>query len=382
MASKRYKICVVTAARSEYGLLRWVIDGLEHDSHCELQLVVTGAHLSSEYGCTYREIEKDGYRIARMVDMQLASESTGTIVRSMGRCTVGMADAFEILRPDLVVVLGDRYELLSICSAALVMGIPIAHISGGDVTEGAIDNEIRNAVTMMASLHFPGVKDSAENICRMRGDGQNVYVVGEPGLDNFRRLVLWDRAKLAEELALPLDTNWVMMSLHPETQQPLDYNVKMVERILEALSSTEHITVVMTRANADFGGMQINACLESVALNRPDKFLLFHSLGQLRYLSLMKECRCLIGNSSSGIVEAPYFGIPVVNVGGRQKGRHLCDNVISIDNNSAAIQDALQRVLTTTLKDRTPDMYYGDGRTAERIVEQVKRFLADAERER
>ena len=192
------KICIVTSARSEYGLLKWVIDGVHHDPELELQLVVTGAHLLEEQGYTCRFIEEDGYPITAKVDMHLKSGNLKDIVHSMGHCSMGMGDVLDDLKPDMVVVLGDRYELLSIVSAALVMGIPVAHISGGDVTEGAIDNEVRNAITMMSSLHFPGVQSSAENIARMRGGEENIFNVGEPGLESFMRMELMSREELAE----------------------------------------------------------------------------------------------------------------------------------------------------------------------------------------
>lgn len=182
------KVCVVTASRSEYGLLRWVINGIHHHPDLELQLVVTGTHLVEEQGLTYKLIEADGYPISAKVDMHLNSQSQDSIAKSMGWCVLGMADVLTNLQPDILVVLGDRYELMSICSTALVLNIPIAHISGGDVTIGAIDNEVRNAVTMMATLHFPGVIESAQNIVRMRGSEKHVWTVGEPGLDNFKRM--------------------------------------------------------------------------------------------------------------------------------------------------------------------------------------------------
>lgn len=369
-----YKVCVVTAARSEYGLLRWVIDELMRDEQCCLQLVVTGSHLVAAHGETWRDIEQDGYSIMRMIDMCLETTSQKDIVHSMGRCMTGMATAFGELQPDLVVVLGDRYELLAICSAALVMGIPIAHISGGDVTEGAIDNEIRNAITMMATLHFPGVQDSAENIIRMRGNSHNVWAVGEPGLDNFRRLSLLDRTQLAESLSLPLSGRWIMLTLHPETQRALTYNLQMASRIIDALQTLEEdVVVVITKANADFGGSQLNDFFESVTLQNPVRFRLFSSLGQLRYLSFLKECYCVMGNSSSGIVEAPCLGIPVINVGDRQEGRHLCRNVISVPNDRDSIAMALQKVSTMTRGE--VDSYYGDGYASERIVRRIKGFL-------
>lgn len=369
------KVCVVTAARSEYGLLRWTIDEIQNDSELELQLVVTGAHLSEEHGLTVSDIDGDGYPIAARVDMGVDASGRKEIVRSMGRCMAGMADAFESLSPDLIVVLGDRYELLSVCSAALLMNIPIVHISGGDITLGAIDNEIRNAVTMMASLHFPGVEDSAENIRRMRNTSNDIYAVGEPGLDNFRRLELWDRNRLSDNIGFSSKSNWVLLSLHPETQRSLDYNLEMARNIISLLDRQENISVIITQANADFGGEQINSYFKSVVSENSAKYKLFPSLGQLRYLSLMQECVCMIGNSSSGIVEAPCVGLPVINVGGRQEGRHLCANVIQTNSEESGLNYAWDKADQMSKSQKIIDNYYGDGKTARRIVEKIKIFF-------
>ena len=190
---KKKNVCVITAARSEYGVLRWIIDEIQHDDKLKLQLVVTGSHLSSDFGYTYKEIELDGYDIDWKVEMLLSSSTRSGISKSMGLCSIGISDAFDMLKPDIIVVLGDRYELLPICSVALLMEIPLAHISGGDITEGAIDDQVRNAITMMSTLHFPGVISSADRIIQMLDSKKNVFVIGEPGLENFKRLSLFSR---------------------------------------------------------------------------------------------------------------------------------------------------------------------------------------------
>ena len=367
------KICIITAARSEYGLLRWTIDGVHRDPELELQLVVTGAHLSVEHGGTWRDIEKDGYPIAAKVDMGLNSDTKEAIVESMGRCSMGFAKVFTQLQPDLVVVLGDRYELLPICSAALVMNIPIAHISGGDVTIGAIDNEVRNAVTMMATLHFPGVEDSANNIVRMRNSSDNVWCVGEPGLDNFRHASLMSREELSESIGIPTFNKWVLVTLHPETNESLEYNMQMAHNIFELTESIENASIVISKANADFGGTQINDYWEQISKANPEKYHLFPSLGQMRYLSFMNECYAVLGNSSSGIVEAPCLGSWVINIGNRQTGRHICKNVYQVDNNIADIRKAWNAIEGN--KEKIVDSYYGDGCTSEKIVKHIEEYL-------
>lgn len=366
------KICIITAARSEYGLLKWVIDGVHKDKELELQLVVTGAHLSEEHGKTVQFIEEDGYPIAARVDMHLASDSRQDIVHSMGYCSTGMADVLSDLQPDVVVVLGDRYELLPIASAALVMRIPVAHLSGGDITEGAIDNEVRNAVSMMSAIHFPGVESSAENLRRMLGKAAPIYIAGEPGLESFLRFNLMSRKELAENIGLDMKKSWCLVTLHSETKLSLEENLQMAQNLLEVMGQTKDVQFVISKANADFGGMQINEFWDEVVKQDADKYHLFSSLGQRRYLSFMQQTVGVIGNSSSGIVEAPFLGIPVVNIGDRQRGRHLCKNVIQCDRTKTAIRGAFDKML---MQPKIEDTYYGDGHTSEYIIRKLKEWL-------
>ena len=370
------KVCIITAARSEYGLLKWVIDGVYQDSELQLQLVVTGAHLSEEHGLTYRFIEDDGYPIAAKVDMHLKSDDKTDIVRSMGHCLEGFAGTFTQLHPDVVVVLGDRYELLPIVSAALVMGIPIAHLSGGDITEGAIDNEVRNAISMMSAIHFPGVESSADNLRQMLGDDAKIFTAGEPGLESFLRYELMDRPELAESIGLHKDSRWCLVTLHPETKLSLDANLDMVKNLFEVMQQAEGVQFVISKANADFGGKQINAFWEDAVKQNTDKFKLFTSLGQRRYLSFMRQADGVIGNSSSGIVEAPFLGIPVINIGDRQKGRHLCKNVIQCSRTKDDILSAFEKML---IQPRIIDNYYGDGHTSAFVIEKLKEWLKTRE---
>lgn len=367
------KVCIVTAARSEYGLMRWIIDSVHKDPDLELQLVVTGAHLSPEQGLTYKFIEEDGYPIAEKVPMLLSCNDEAGIAKSMGVCSISMADAFNRLKPDIIVVLGDRYELLSIVGTALVMRIPVAHISGGDVTEGAIDDEVRNAVTMMSTLHFPGVEASAENIRRMRGSDKNVFAVGEPGLDSFNRLQLWSKEETAVQLSLDINQKWCLVTLHPETKLSIDDNLTMARNLYEAMSRTTGIQFVITKANADIGGVHINNYWTEVVESTPGKMQLYSSLGQIRYLSFMKHADMVVGNSSSGIVEAPFMGTPVVNIGERQKGRNICKNVICCDRGAEAIYKA---ILKAQNAERMIDTYWGDGYTSQKIVDKIKQYLA------
>jgi UDP-hydrolysing UDP-N-acetyl-D-glucosamine 2-epimerase len=367
------KICIVTATRSEYGLLRWLIDEVANDELLTLQLVVTGAHLEPEFGFTYREIEKDGYKIDEKINISITSSIKG-IVKSMGVCSIGFAKAFSRLKPDIVVVLGDRYELLPICSAALIMGIPIAHISGGDITEGAIDDQVRNAVTMMASVHLPGVKASAERIERMTGTSKNIFTVGEPGLDNFYRLKLWNRQKLAEELSLESSKKWVLLTYHPETKLGLKENLFAVKNIIESLNLKNDVQVIITGANSDFGGKKINELFAQTSKIDSLKYKFYISLGQLRYLSVMKEVEFVIGNSSSAIFEAPFLKKPAINVGNRQKGRYLCGNIISSTADYNSLVQSINAIQTKTL-DFSDANYYGNGNATILILDKIKNFI-------
>ncbi len=368
------KICIITAARSEYGLLKWVIDEVHHDEDLELQLVVTGAHLSEEHGMTIRLIEEDDYPIAAKIDMRLSSDSRSDIIRSMGHCSIGLAETLSSLQPDLVVVLGDRYELLPIVSACLVAGISVAHLSGGDVTVGAIDNEVRNAVSMMSTLHFPGVESSAQNLRRMTGSEKNIFTVGEPGLESFLRFDLMSREELARSLGLESESRWCLVTLHPETKMSVEENVVMAKNLFKVMQSTEDVQYVISKANADFGGSQINQFWETAVKEDEKRFRLFTSLGQRRYLSFMKQAAGVLGNSSSGIVEAPFLGIPVVNIGDRQKGRYLCKNVIQCGRSQEEIKKAIIAMLEQPV---LVDTYYGDGHTSGIVVKLIKKWLKE-----
>lgn len=369
------KICFVTAARSEYGLLKWLMKDVEASESFQLQIIVTGGHLSKEQGHTIDHIIEDGFNIDYIVDSQLDTSATARIAESMGRMASGFAKAFEVLKPDYVLVLGDRYELLPICNTAFVMCIPIIHLSGGDVTEGAIDDGVRNAVTMLAEYHFPGTQSSAKNIMRMRGKDDNIWAVGEPGLDSFNREVLLSRDELAKNLGLDISKKWILMTYHPETKESIDYNISNVKNCLELLSDIEDLQVIVTYANADFGGAKINSYAEKFAGTYSDKIKVIPSLGHFRYLSFMKQVEFIIGNSSSGIVETPFMNIPTINIGDRQKGRYLCGNIIQCDSNYNAIKGAINRI--GLLKGTEPnDLYFwGDGHTSERIIKILEEVL-------
>lgn len=369
----RFKISVITSARSEYGVLQWVITDLENDPEIDFSLIVCGSHLSPSQGLTVSQIESDGHKISKKIEFLLSTQDANGLVKSCGVFTISLADALTEINPDIILILGDRYELLPICNAAVLLGIPIAHISGGDVTEGAIDNQIRNAVTMLSTLHFPGTEESAKNIVRMIGSSKNVYDVGECGLDSFKRKKLLSRQELASDLNLDCNKRWILCTLHPETKESVDYSIGMAHSMMDALKKQANAEIIITASNADLGGDEMNNIF--IELSRKSGNIHFiHSLGQIRYLSMMKEAAVLVGNTSSGIVEAPVLGVPVLNIGNRQKGRHFCENVISVAANDS---NSLTKAISENLDKRfSPDCFYGDGDASSKIVKIIKQFLS------
>lgn len=371
------KVCVITGARSEYGLLRWVIDGIDKDEDLQLQLVVTGGHLSPEQGLTYQAIEEDGYHIDEKVEMLLSSETSVGISKSMGLCSIGMTDAFNRLKPDMIVVLGDRYELLPIVGTALVMRIPVAHISGGDITEGAIDNEVRNAVTMMSALHFPGTEESAARIRAMRQSPDNIYVTGETNLDNFRNLTLLSKKELALSLGIDENKKWILFTYHPVTKESLDDNMKSLQNILKVIDELgDDFEVLIGKANTDLYGNEINQYLGKYVSTK-NCCHLFASLGQLRYTSILQHLYCMIGNSSSGIYETGYWKLPTINVGDRQKGRFTTANIINVGTSYSEIKNAFNYMDTDNYREKMKMIVnpYGDGKASERIVKYIKKYF-------
>ena len=368
------KVCVITTTRADYGLLRWTIEGLSKQSTIQTQVIVTGTHLSEKYGLTYRQIESDAIKIDRKVYYISNDRSSLGIVEETGVCCQKIGKALYELSPSLVVVLGDRYELLPICASALLLNIPIAHIAGGEITEGAIDNQVRNAITMMASLHFPNSVESKNIIIRMKDNDRNVFNVGEPGIENFYRMNLKSRDELSKELSLDITKKWVLVTLHPETKLPLENNLFMAKSMMEELLKCEGIEIILSESNADFGGREMNQYYHSIE-NENDQLHIVHSLGQLNYISFMKQAFFVIGNSSSGVIETPFLGIPTINIGDRQKGRRLAENVISANRDKSSIEQAI--MTATKVEYFPPDYSFGNGKTSEYIVEYIKQYLYD-----
>jgi UDP-hydrolysing UDP-N-acetyl-D-glucosamine 2-epimerase len=370
-------IAVVTVARSDYGHLRPVLGALRAAPDVRLLLFVAGAHLVSEHGLTVREIEADGWPIAATVDMLEPDDSPEAVAAATGRGMQGFAHAYAKHRPDVVVVLGDRFEMLAAAAAALPFALPIAHIHGGEATEGAMDNQIRHAITKLAHLHFVSAPLHAERLARMDEEAWRIHMVGAPGLDRLRAQPLLTRDELARRLDLPATRPWILVTFHPVT---LEYGetARHVAELVAALEATPGVLVV-TYPNADTAGRTIIDALEAFA-RRSQRVRLQPSLGEVPYLSLLEHADLMIGNSSSGLIEAPTFGLPVVNIGDRQRGRLRGANVIDVGHDRSEIQRAIAAALTPGLRDRlrgTPNPY-GDGGAAARITDVLRRVPLDA----
>lgn len=335
------KICVITGTRAEYGLLYWLMKEIEDDSELLLQLVVTGMHLSPEFGLTYRQIEDDGFVIADRVEMLLSSDTSVGVSKSVGLGIIGFTDAFTRLRPDLVVVLGDRYEILAAATAAMLARIPLAHLHGGEKTEGAVDESIRHSISKMANLHFTANDNYRKRVIQLGEQPERVFNVGAMCWDNLMRCSFLSRDELQAELGVKWQKNNFLITYHPETLLKSDVKEQMT-KLFAALDRFTETQVIFTKANADAAGREINALLEEYARKR-ENVSVFSSLGSLRYLSLVKAVDVVIGNSSSGLLEVPFLQRPTVNIGERQKGRLRPASVIdcTVDNVYQAVRQAL-----------------------------------------
>lgn len=369
MSGRRQRICVVTGSRAEYGLLYWVMHDLKLEPSIELQVIVTGMHLAPEFGGTVREIEKDGFEIARRVDMLLSSDSSAGVCKSMGLGVIGMSDAIEQLAPDIVLVLGDRFEILAAVQACLIHRIPVAHIAGGDVTEGAFDESIRHAITKMSHVHFVTNPEAGARVRQLGEDPARIHIVGSPGLDHLRRLPLLDRAALERELAAPLNDLNLLVTFHPVTLAAGEGRQELTELLAALDELDDRWSLWFTRPNADVGGREFARIVEDWVAARPTARL-YSSLGQLRYLSLMSQVDAVVGNSSSGLYEAPSVGVPTVNIGDRQRGRLAAASVLHCLPRRADILDAVRRAVTLDCSGVVNP--YGDGYSAGRIVEKLR----------
>lgn len=362
------KICVATGTRAEYGLLKPLLEKLKDNSLFELQLLATGAHLSPEFGLTYKQIETDGFTISYKVEMLLSSDTAEGITKSMGIAIAGFSEAFKNLQPDLLVILGDRYEMLALASTALIFKIPIAHIHGGEITEGAYDDAIRHSITKMSHLHFVSTDKYKKRVIQLGEQPQNVFKVGAIGLDNIANLELLTKEQLEDNLKIKFKKYNYLITFHPETLAEESVESQF-NKLLAALDKLEDSFFIFTKANADTNGRIINQICETYAQKNSHKSVLFDSLGTLRYLSVMKVCDAIVGNSSSGIIEAPSMYTATINIGNRQKGRIQAGSILNCDVNSDDIYGLLKQVQPQEFKDTLKEITnpYGTGNASIQI---------------
>lgn len=365
-------ICVVTGSRADYGLLQWVMREIKDDADLRLQVVVTGMHLAPEFGLTFRAIEADGFAIDARVEALLSSDTPVGVAKSMGLGVIGFADALDRLRPDILLVLGDRFEILAAVQAALVARIPVAHIAGGDTTEGAFDEAIRHAITKMAHLHFVTNEVAARRVRQLGENPECVHNVGSPGIDTIKRLRLLDRDGIEAALGMRLRKTNLLVTFHPATLDEQAADAQFGELLLALGGLGDEVGIVFTLPNADTGGRAIIRQIEGFVATRPAARA-FASLGQERYLSLMAQVDAVVGNSSSGLYEAPSLGKPAVNIGDRQKGRLQAASVVNCDPEAGAIARAIAQALSMDASGVASP--YGDGNSASRIRDILKRVV-------
>lgn len=339
------RVAVFTGTRAEYGLLYWLMKEIQQSDQLDLQLIVSCMHLSPEFGDTWQQIAQDGFEIDAKVEMLLSSNTDVGTVKSMGLGVLGFADALDRLRPDLLVVLGDRFEALSICQAALIMRIPIMHLHGGELTEGAYDDAIRHAISKMAFLHFVAAEPYRKRVIQMGESPERVFNVGAAGLDHLKRTPDMPLPALNDSLGFDLSAPFLLVTYHPVTMLEED-PVESFTALLQALEAFPAYRVVLTYPNADNGGRAIIPMIEQFAAKYPQRVLAIPSLGFKRYLSVVKRAAAVVGNSSSGIIEVPSFGVPTVNIGSRQAGRLSADSVLHCAANKEAIEDAIAQALS------------------------------------
>lgn len=370
-------ICVVTGTRADYGLVRWIMAAIKDDPTLTLQIIATGMHLSPEFGLTFREIEQDGFCIDRKVEMLTSSDTPVGIAKSMGLGMIGFADAFDQLRPDLVVALGDRFEMLAAVSAALVACIPVAHVHGGETTEGAFDEAVRHALTKMAHLHFVAAPDYRRRVIQLGEQPERVFLVGGLGIDAIKRTAFLDRAALEASLDFRLGAKNLLITFHPVTLESASSAHQMAE-LLAALDQLEETHLIFTMPNADNGSRELTRMVDAFVGAHPNARA-YASLGQLRYFSCMQLVDGVVGNSSSGLAEAPSLATGTINIGDRQRGRLKAASVIDCVPERRSILAAIDTLYSPAFQQLLPTVVspYGDGGASERIVRVLRDVSLD-----
>ena len=366
------KICIPTATRAEYGLLKPLMTAVSSDPSLTLQLLVTGSHLSPSFGLTINHIISDGFSIDAKIDMLLSNDSRPAILKSMGLEMISLSETLTHLKPDLMIILGDRYEMLVMATAALICHIPVAHIHGGELTEGAIDESIRHAITKLSTIHFTSTEAYRKRVIQLGEQPDRVFNTGALGIDNFKHLSPLSRVELAQSLGITFKKYNYLVTYHPETTS--DTTFSDFTQVLDALGKQEDTLYIFSKSNADEGGRLINTMIQEFVATHPRSAHLFDSLGTQRYLSLMIQSTAVIGNSSSGILEAPAARTATINIGDRQKGRIQADSIINCPPESFQIEKALKTVKSPDFRKKLVNLRnpYGDGTAAEQIIHIIK----------
>ena len=369
----KIKICVVTGTRAEYGLLYWVMKEIQADNNLQLQIIVTGMHLSPEFGLTYKEIEKE-FEIDKKIEMLLSSDTAIGISKSMGLAQISFAESYNDLKPDLIVVLGDRYEIFSAVSAAMISKIPIAHLHGGETTQGAFDEAIRHSITKMSHLHFTATQEYKNRVIQLGENPNRVFNVGGLGIENIKRLKLLSREEFEKSINFRLNKKNILVTFHPVTLENSTAKEQFQE-LLDAMDELRDTNIIFTKANSDTDGRVINQMIDEYVVINSYKSVGFTSLGQLRYLSSLQYIDVMVGNSSSGLAEAPSFKIGTINIGDRQKGRIKADSVIDCEPYKISILKACKILYSKKFQKNLENTInpYGDGCVSKEIVEIIKK---------
>ena len=371
------KICVVTGARAEYGILSGLMRIIQDSEMTQLQVVVTNMHLSPKYGNTYQEIESHGFRIDYKVPiiMEGSEDDAISTVKEMSRALSGFADAYSTLKPDLVVILGDRYELLSAAAAALIMRIPIAHLHGGEITEGAYDDAIRHSITKMSQLHFTSTEEYRQRVIQLGEQPERVFNVGALGVENIKKLPLMSKEEIEKEIDFKIDDNTILVTYHPVTLGNRTAK-EDIDDFISALEERKDLRIIFTMPNSDTGGQFISEAIISFVNRNNERTKAFRSLGVFRYLSVMKQVAAVVGNSSSGLLEVPSFGIPTLNIGERQKGRIAAESVWNCASDKESVLQGLTHILSNSFRDMSSKVHnpYEKENTALEIFKVISTY--------
>jgi GDP/UDP-N,N'-diacetylbacillosamine 2-epimerase (hydrolysing) len=371
------KICIITGTRAEYGLFYWLMKEIDNNNNLELQVIATGMHLSAEFGNTYQQIEKDGFTINKKVDMLLSSDTEVAISKSMGLGIIGFSDAFDDLKPDLLVVLGDRFEIFSAVSAAMIAKIPVAHIHGGESTEGAFDESIRHSITKMSHLHFAATDEYRNRIIQLGEHPSKVFNVGGLGIDNINKLKLLSKKDFENSTGFKFVEKNILVTFHPVTLEKFTSKIQF-QALLSSIDKLENIGIIFTKTNSDTGGRIINNMIDAY-VSKHNNAIAFTSMGQLHYLSALQFVDAVVGNSSSGLLEAPSFKIGTINIGDRQKGRIKAESVINCFPDEESIDSALKQIYLKSFQSvlNCVENPYGHGGASKNIFNIIKNINLD-----